>query len=101
LANVTGETAEKVTSEMTAIWNNFAEGSENLESYADKLAYLGAKTAASNSQISNAMQKFAASAKVVGLSYDYAAAAVAQVIDRTQMAPEEVGTAFKTILSRI
>jgi hypothetical protein len=37
----------------------------------------------------------------VGLSYDYAATAVAQVIDRTQMAPEEVGTAFKTILTRL
>jgi hypothetical protein len=37
----------------------------------------------------------------VGLSYDYAAAAVARVIDKTQMAPEEVGTAFKTILSRM
>jgi TP901 family phage tail tape measure protein len=47
------------------------------------------------------MEKFAASAKVVGLSYDYAAASIAEVIDRTQMAPEEVGTAFKTILSRM
>ena len=55
LANVTGETAEKVTSEVTALWNNFADSSESLESYADKLSYLGAKTAASNSQISNAM----------------------------------------------
>jgi hypothetical protein len=37
----------------------------------------------------------------VGLSYEYASSAVAEVIDKTQMAPEEVGTAFKTILSRM
>lgn len=101
MANITGETAETVSSQMTAIWNNFSDGTETLESYADTLAYLGARTAADTNQIATAMEKFAASAKTVGLSYEYAAAAVAQVIDRTQMAPEEVGTAMKTILSRM
>ena len=101
MANVTGETAEDVSSSLTAIWNNFDDGTKSLESYADVLTYLGAQTAADTEQISTAMEKFAASAKVVGLSYEYAASAVAEVIDRTQMAPEEVGTAFKTILSRL
>ena len=102
MANVTGETTEKVSSQLTAIWNNFnKDGTEALESYADTLTYLGAKTAADTNQIATAMEKFAASADTVGLSYEYAASAVAQVIDRTQMAPEEVGTAFKTILSRM
>jgi hypothetical protein len=31
---------------MTAIWNNFDDGTKSLESYADTLAYLGARTAA-------------------------------------------------------
>jgi hypothetical protein len=47
------------------------------------------------------MQKFAAAADTVGLSYEYASSMVAEVIDRTQMAPEVVGTAFNTILSRM
>lgn len=101
LANVTGETSATVTSQMTSIWNNFADGTKTLESFADKLAYLGASTAADTNQIATAMEKFAASAKEVGLSYDLAATAIAEVVDRTQMAPEEVGTAFKTILSRL
>jgi len=101
MAHFTGETTEKVASQLTAIWNNFEDGSESLESYADILAYLSAKTAADTDQIATAMQKFAASAKTVGLSYEYAASMVAEVIDRTQMAPEEVGTAMKTILTRL
>lgn len=102
MANITGETTETVASQLTAIWNNFAtDGKRSLESYADTLAYLGAKTAADTNQIATAMEKFAASAKTVGLSYDVAAASVAEVIDRTQQAPEEVGTAFKTIMSRM
>jgi TP901 family phage tail tape measure protein len=83
MANITGESAEKVSSQLTAIWNNFDDSTKSLESYADALAYLGAKTAADTNQIATATEKFAASAKVVGLSYEYASAAVAEVIDRT------------------
>ena len=101
MAHVTGESTEKISSQLTAIWNNFDDGTETLESYADILTYLGAKTAADTNQIATAMQKFAASARTVGLSYEYASSMVAEVIDRTQMAPEEVGTAMKTILTRL
>jgi hypothetical protein len=45
---------------MTAIWNNFAEGSENLEYYADVITKLGATTAASSDEIANGVSKFAA-----------------------------------------
>jgi hypothetical protein len=37
---------------MTAIWNNFDNGSESLEYYADVLTKLGAATAASTDEIS-------------------------------------------------
>jgi len=36
---------------MTAIWNNFAEGSENLEYYEDVVTKLGATTASSSKEI--------------------------------------------------
>lgn len=101
MANITGETSETISSQLTAIWNNFAKGGEDLERYADILTYLGATTAADTNQIATAMQKFAAAADTVGLSYEYASSMVAEVIDRTQMAPEEVGTAMKTILTRL
>jgi hypothetical protein len=36
---------------MTAIWNNFDDGSQKLEYYADVLTNLGASTAASTDEI--------------------------------------------------
>jgi TP901 family phage tail tape measure protein len=69
---------------MTAIWNNFAEGSTNLEYYADVLTKLGAETAASTDEISEGLEKFAAVAKTIDLSYETATASVATIIDKTK-----------------
>jgi TP901 family phage tail tape measure protein len=86
---------------MTAIWNNFADGSKTLEYYADAMTKLGAETAASTSEIANSLEKFAAIAETVGLSYETAMASVATVIDKTRQSADVVGTAFKTIFARI
>jgi TP901 family phage tail tape measure protein len=69
---------------MTSIWNNFSDGSKSLEYYADVLTKLGAVTAANTTEISTAMEKFAATADVIGLKYETAAAAVATVIAETR-----------------
>lgn len=101
MAAVTGESADEVSSYMTAIWNNFAKGGENLEAYSDKMVALGAATAASSEEIAAGMKQFAAVANTVGLTYDYAASAVATVVSETQQSAETVGTAFKTIFGRL
>jgi TP901 family phage tail tape measure protein len=101
LANVTGESAEQVSSYMTGIWNNFAKGSQELESYADKITALGAATASSSEEIAEGLQKFSAVANTVGLSYDYATAALATVVAQTRQSADIVGTAFKTIFARL
>ena len=101
LAQVTGQSAETVSSQMTAIWNNFDDGTETLEYYADVLTKLGAATAASTDEISQGLEKFAAVAETVGLSYEYAAASVATVVDKTRQSADVVGTAFKTIFARM
>ena len=101
LANVTGESAQLVSDQMTAIWNNFYDGSKSLEYYADALTRLGADTAASTDEITEGMEKFAAVAKTVGLSYEYAAAATATVVAETRQSADVVGTAFKTIFARM
>jgi hypothetical protein len=44
---------------MTAIWNNFADGSHNLEYYADVITALGAATASSSQEIAGGLEKFA------------------------------------------
>ena len=101
LAEVTGQSAEKISSQMTAIWNNFDDGSHNLEYYADVITKLGAATAASSDEIANGLSKFASIADTVGLSYEKASASLATVVAETRQSEEVVGTAFKTIFARI
>ena len=100
-ANVLGDSADEVSNYLTAIWNNFAKGSENLEYFADVLAKLGAETASSAEEISQGLEKFAAVGETVGLSYEYAAAALTTVTDRTRQSADVVGTAFKTLFARL
>ena len=101
LAQVTGESAQAVSDQLTAIWNNFDDGSKSLEYYADALTALGAATAASTDEITEGLEKFAAIADTVGLSYEYATAALATVVDKTRQSADVVGTAFKTLFARI
>jgi hypothetical protein len=84
MANVTGESASSVSSYMTAIWNNFDNGSKSLEYYADVITSLGAATAASSEEIAEGLEKFAAVADTVGLSYEYATASLATVVAETR-----------------
>ena len=101
MSNVLRMSTEDVSNYMTAIWNNFADGSETLEHYADVLVKLGANTASSSEEIATGMEKFAAVANTVGLSYDYAAAALATVVAQTRQSADTVGTAFRTIFARL
>ena len=101
MAHAAGESATEVSSYMTAIWNNFADGSKELEYYGDVMAQLGAKTAASSAEIAEGLEKFASIGETVGLSYEYATAALATVVDKTRASADTVGTAFKTIFARL
>ena len=101
MANVTGESAKAVSDYMTAIWNNFDNGSKSLEYYADVMTALGAATASSTDEIAAGLEKFAAVSETVGLSYEYATAALATVTAETRQSADVVGNAFKTLFSRI
>ena len=100
LANVSRQSAEEVSSQMTAIWNNFDDGSKSLEYYADVITKLGAATASSSDEIAQGLQKFASVADTVGLSYEKATAALATVVAETRQSADIVGTAFKTMFAR-
>ncbi len=101
MANVAGVSAEKASQQLTAIWNNFDNGSKSLEHYADVLVKLGAETASSSDEISKGVQKFAAIGNTVGLSYEYAASALATVTATTRESADTVGTSFRTLFSRL
>ena len=101
MANVSRQSAEVVSDQMTAVWNNFYDGSQSLEHYADAMTKLGADTASSSDEIAQGLEKFAAIGDTIGLSFDNAAAALATVTATTRQSADVVGTAFKTIFARI
>jgi len=86
---------------MTAIWNNFDDGTESLEHYADVITALGASTAASSSEIADGLSKFAAIAKTTGLSYDYATASLTALVANTRQSADVIGNSLKTIFARL
>ena len=101
MANVARQSAEVVSDQMTAVWNNFYDGSKSLEYYADVMTALGAATASSTEEIAGGLEKFAAIGNTIGLSYEYAASALATITSNTRQSEEVVGTALKTIFARI
>ena len=101
MANVSRQSAEEVSDQLTAVWNNFYDGSQSLEHYADAMTKLGADTASSSDEIAQGLEKFAAIGDTIGLSFDNAAAALATVTATTRQSADVVGTAFKTIFARI
>lgn len=101
LANVSRQSAEEVSQQMTAIWNNFYDGSKSLEFYADAITALGATTASSSAEIAAGLEKFAAIADTVGLSYEYATAAMATITAQTRQSADTVGTGLRTLFSRL
>lgn len=101
MANAVGESTEKVANQLTAVWNNFYDGTQTLEHYADAMTKLGAYTASSTDEIAEGTEKFASVAKMIGLDFDTAAAALATVTAQTRQSAEVVGTAFKTIFARM
>ena len=101
LANVSRQSAEEVSDQLTAIWNNFYDGSKSLEYYADVITALGAATASSSEEISTGLQKFAAVADTVGLSYEYATSALATITATTRQSADTVGTGLRTLFTRL
>ena len=101
MSNVTGDSAEDVSSYMTAIWENFADGSKSLEYYADVITRLGADTAASSAEIAEGIESFASIGETIGLSYEYATSALTTIVAKTRASASEVGNGLRTIFSRL
>lgn len=102
MANVTDTAAQTVSDQLTAIWENFMkDGKHAAEWYADVMTALGAETASSTDEIADGLEKFAAVADTVGLSYEYATAALTTITAKTRQSADVVGTALKTLFARI
>lgn len=107
-ANVTGQGLDTVSEQLTAVWNGYqaankaaAEGMQAYEGYVDKMAAVGATTASSLKEITEAMSKVSSTANSLGVDFDQLNAQIATIVAATRQDPANVGTALKTIYARI
>ena len=101
VANVTGQTGQAVSEQLTAVWNGYKVAAEESELYIDKLSAVAATTAADLEELSTGMSKVASAANAMGVDVDQLNAQLATIISVTRQAPESVGTALKTIYARM
>ena len=100
-ANVTGQSGQEVSEQLTAVWNGYKVSAEEAELYIDKLAAVAASTASDLEELATGMSKVASAANIMGVDVDQLNATLATVVSVTRQAPESVGTAFKTIYARM
>lgn len=100
-ANVTGQTGQEVSEQLTSVWNGYKVSAEETELYVDKLAAVAASTAADLEELSTGMSKVASAANLMGVDVDQLNAQLATIVSVTRQAPESVGVALKTIYARM
>lgn len=96
-----GSSASEMSEYLTAVWNSYQVGANELERYVDIMAALGAKTATSLEEIATSMQKVAATANTVGVSMEQVSSIISTVSSVTRESAESIGTSYKTIFARI
>ena len=100
-ANVTGQSADAVSEQLTAVWNGYKVSADQAELYIDRLAAVAATTASDLQELSTGMSKVASAAAAMGVGEDQLAAQLSTIISVTRQAPESVGTALRTVYARI
>jgi TP901 family phage tail tape measure protein len=86
---------------LTAAINGFNLAANDATRIIDRFAALGAGAAASAQEIAVALSKVAPAAASAGVGIDNLMAFVTKAIETTREAPENIGTAFKTIFARM
>ncbi len=101
VANITGQSGNAVSEQLTAVWNGYKVSAAEAEQYIDKLSAVAAATASDLEELSTGMGKVASAANSMGVDIDQLNAQLATIISVTRQAPESVGTALKTIFARM
>lgn len=100
-ANVTGQNAQAVSEQLTAVWNGYKVSAEEAELYVDKLAAVAATTASDLEELSVGMSRVASAANLMGVDVDQLNAQLATIISVTRQAPESVGVALRSVYARM
>jgi TP901 family phage tail tape measure protein len=100
-AKVAGISAQEAVDYLTSAVNGFGLAATQAEEIADKFAAVSAASATDFEELAVAMSKVAPVAKVAGVGIDFMMGVLAKGLETTREAPENIGTAFKTIFARM
>lgn len=88
------------TDYMTVAINGFKLGTEDASRIVDVYSQLAAVAATDTAELAEAMSKTASIAESAGMSFENTSVFLTQMIEVTREAPENLGTAMKTIIAR-
>lgn len=100
LAKISGLDYTTATNYMTNAVRSFKMEMSEAGTVADTYAALAAASASSVEELATAMSKTASSAQAVGSTMQETSAMMAVMIEATREAPENIGSAMKSIISR-
>lgn len=100
MAKIAGLDYATATDYMTVAIRGFKLEMEDAQRVTDVYSALAAATASNTEEIAVAMSKTASSAEAVGASMESTSAMIATMISVTREAPENIGSALKSIISR-
>ena len=93
--------AASSTDQLTAITKSYNVAVEDTSKIVDKLVAVDLNYAASTGEISTALQKVASSAGQAGVGLDKLIGLITISEEKTRQAPEVIGSAWQSIISRI
>lgn len=96
-----GIEASEAANRLTAAIRGYQLAASDAMDIADKMSALDAAAASSVDELTIAMQKSASQARMAGLDLDYYMAYLSTMQEVTREAPENIGTAMKSITSRL
>ena len=100
-ARIAGISAADSANFLTSAVNGFGLAANEVLAVSDRFAAIAANSASSYEELAIGLSKFAAQAKVAGVSMDFAMGLLAKGVETTREAPETIGTALKTVLARM
>ena len=100
-ANIAGISATDSIKYLTSAVNGYNLAASQAMTVSDKFAELAAKSATDYEELAIALSKVAAQAYSAGVNMDNMMGFIAKALEVTREAPENIGTAFKTIFARM
>ena len=100
MARISGLEYATATDYMTNAVRSFKMEMQDAQTVVDVYSNIAASSATSTTELATAMSKTASSAAAVGSSFENTTAMMAVMIEATREAPENIGSAMKSIISR-